>query len=490
MLWAMTAAASTPSPTAAWSDELRWTDAVGLAQLVRTGEITPSELVDGAIERLTALEPALQLLVSESFERARIQAAGDLPDGPFRGVPFLLKDAVQHSEGDPYAHGLSALKDGDWRAPHDSELARRYRQAGLVLLGRTKVPELTMSSTTEPLAYGPAHNPWSLNHSPGGSSGGSAAAVAAGIVPVAHGNDMGGSIRIPASCCGLVGLKPSRDRMSLAPDHGEYWGPLTYEHVLTRTVRDSAAVLDATAGSVPGDLHSAPMPLRPWLSDVGTEPGRLRIGVMVDLPNGGPVDAQCIQATRDAADLLASLGHSVEEFAGAQLGNPAGAGAMSTVIAVGLAGEVTQWEDRLGIVIDDLEPMPAALVAAGRSAAAVDLVRAVDTLATWSRQIATVTASFDIVISPTMAIPPPVLGTLSGDRPLEEAIPGWSAMSGFAIAFDVSGQPAISLPLHWTAEGLPIGVQFVAAYGREDLLFQLSGQLELAKPWADRRPPI
>ena len=173
-------------------------------------------------------------------------------------MPFLLKDAVQHSEGDPYGHGLASLKGISWRSPHDTELARRYRQSGLVLLGRTKVPELTMSSTTEPLAYGAAHNPWSLERSTGGSSGGSAAAVAAGIVPVAHGNDMGGSIRIPASCCGAVGLKPSRDRTSFAPDYGEYWGPLTHEHVITRTVRDSAAVLDATAGPVPGDLHMAP----------------------------------------------------------------------------------------------------------------------------------------------------------------------------------------------------------------------------------------
>jgi amidase len=347
-----------------------------------------------------------------------------------------------------------------------------------------------MSSTTEPLFYGPAHNPWSLEHSPGGSSGGSAAAVAAGIVPVAHGNDMGGSIRIPASCCGLVGLKPSRDRMSLAPDHGEYWGPLTYEHVLSRTVRDSAALLDATAGSVPGDLHVAPLPTRPWLDEVGVDPGRLRVGVMLELPNGGPVDPVCVQAARDAADLLASLGHHVEELSGATLANQAGAAAMSTIIAVGLAGEVTQWERTLDITIDGLEPLQAAMVAGGRAASALDLVRAVDVLAGWSRQIVSACSEIDVLLSPTMAIPPPRLGTLSGDRPLEDAIPGLAAMSGFAIPFDVSGQPAISLPLTWSAEGLPIGVQFVAGYGREDVLFRLAGQLELACPWAQKRPPI
>ena len=474
---------------APWSDELRWTDAVGQAELVRTGRVSPAELVNAAIERLTALNPKLDLLVSDSFERARAQAAGELPDGPFRGVPYLLKDAVQHSEGDPYSHGLAALKDNAWRSPHDTELARRYRQAGLVLLGRTKVPELTMSSTTEPLGWGPAHNPWALDRSPGGSSGGSGAAVAAGIVPAAHGNDMGGSIRIPASCCGLVGLKPSRDRNSLAPDHGEYWGPLTYEHMITRTVRDSAALLDASAGSVPGDLHSAPPPSRPWGEDVAADPKRLRVGVFLDLPSGGAVDPECAAAARSVADLLSNLGHEVVEFSGSSLASPHAA-ATTTVIGVGLASELAVWEERLAISEWNLEPLPAAMVAAGKAASALDYVRAVNQLADWSRQIAAVSSSYDLLLSPTMAIQPPVLGTLSGDNPLEDILPGLGAMSGFAIPFDVSGQPAISLPLHWSPEELPIGVQFVAAHGREDLIFQISGQLERARPWANRRPPL
>ena len=472
------------------SDELLWNDAVGLAELVRTGQVSPAELVDAAIERLEALEPQLQLLVSDSFERARKEAGGPLPDGPFRGVPFLLKDAVQHSEGDPYGHGLASLKGISWRSPHDTELARRYRQAGLVLLGRTKVPELTMSSTTEPLAYGPAHNPWALDRSPGGSSGGSAAAVAAGIVPVAHGNDMGGSIRIPASCCGAVGLKPSRWRTSFAPDYGEYWGPLTHEHVITRTVRDSAAVLDATAGPVPGDLQMAPPPARPWLQEVSADPGALRIGLMLDLPNGAPVDPECRSAATRTAALLEELGHHIEEFSSARLVNDAGSAGMSTLIGVGLASEVVKWEQRLAITIDDLEPMPTAMVAAGRAASALDLVQAVDAFAVWSRQIAAVTGEFDILLSPTMACLPPLLGTLSGDQPLEQCFAGWGAMCGYALPFDVSGQPAISLPLQQSESGLPIGIQLVAAYGREDLLFRLSGQLEQAAPWAGRRPAL
>ncbi|HEX4432337.1 MAG TPA: amidase family protein [Frankiaceae bacterium] len=471
-------------------DDLQWADAVGLAELVRTGAVAPGELVDAAIERLQALEPRLQLLVSESFERARKEAAGALPDGPFRGVPFLLKDAVQHSEGDPYGHGLASLKGISWRSPHDTELAHRYRRSGLVLLGRTKVPELTMSSTTEPLAYGPAHNPWSTAHSTGGSSGGSAAAVAAGIVPVAHGNDMGGSIRIPASCCGAVGLKPSRWRTSFAPDYGEYWGPLTHEHVITRTVRDSAAVLDATAGSVPGDLHMAPPPVRPWLQEVGADPGHLRIGMMLELPNGAPVDPECVRAATETAALLEGLGHHIEPFSGASLVNEAGSGAMSTLIAVGLASEVVKWEQRLAITMDDLEPMPTAMVAAGRAASALDVARAVDAFAVWSREIAAKTGVFDVLLSPTMAILPPLLGTLSGDQPLDQCFAGWGAMCGFAIPFDVSGQPAISLPLHWSETGLPIGVQLVAGYGREDVLFRLAGQLEQARPWSAKRPPL
>ncbi|HEX4017143.1 MAG TPA: amidase family protein [Frankiaceae bacterium] len=472
------------------SDDLHWSDAVGMAELVRSGAASPSELVDAAIERLEALEPQLQLLVSDSFERARKEAAGGLPEGPFRGVPFLLKDAVQHSEGDPYGHGLASLKGISWRSPHDTELARRYRQSGLVLLGRTKVPELTMSSTTEPLAYGPAHNPWALDRSTGGSSGGSAAAVAAGIVPVAHGNDMGGSIRIPASCCGAVGLKPSRWRTSFAPDYGEYWGPLTHEHVITRTVRDSAAVLDATAGSVPGDLQSAPSPARPWLQEVGADPGKLRIGLMLDLPNGAPVDPECAAAATATATLLEELGHSVDPFSGASLTNEQGSAGMSTLIGVGLASEVVRWEQRLGITMDDLEPMPTAMVAAGRAASALDLVQATDAFAAWSREIAALTGVFDVLLSPTMACLPPLLGRLSGDQPLEQCFAGWGAMCGYALPFDVSGQPAISLPLHTSASGLPIGVQLVAGYGREDLLFRLSGQLEQALPWSSRRPPL
>jgi amidase len=471
-------------------DELRWTDAVGQAELVRSGRVSAPELVEAAIGRIESLDPELGALVDRRFERARAEVASGPSPGPFAGVPFLLKDAVQHSEGDRYQHGLAVLRDHPWRSPADTELTRRYRAAGLVLLGRTKVPELTQSATTEPLAFGPAHNPWDLHRSPGGSSGGSAAAVAAGLVPVAHGNDMGGSIRIPASCCGLVGLKPSRDRTSLAPDLGEYWGPLTHEHVLTRTVRDSAAVLDATAGSVPGDLHQAPRPDRPWADEVGAHPGQLRIGLVTEAPRGGPVDPECRAAVVDAAHRMETLGHHVDPMDAAALADDEGATAMARVISAGIARDVALWEERLGVVVDGLEPMSEASVALGRSLSAGDLIGATDVLARWSRRIAEATARFDLVLSPTLAMLPPRLGVLRGDRPLADLLPGLAAMTAFVLPFDVSGQPAVSLPLWWTPDGLPVGVQLVAAYGREDLLFRVAAQLEAAHPWSDRRPTL
>jgi amidase len=408
-------------------------------------------------------------------------------------VPFLLKDAVQQSEGDRYQHGSAFLRDHPLVSSADTGLTRRYRLAGFVQLGRTKVPELTMSSTTEPLAFGPTHNPWSLSRSSGGSSGGSAAAVAAGMVPAAHGNDMGGSIRIPASCCGLVGLKPSRGRTTLAPDWGMYWGPLTHEHVLTRSVRDSAAVLDATAGATPGDLYEAPWPSRPWLDEVAEqEVPRLRAGLMLETHHGVPVDPQCSTAATAAAALLEELGHSVEPFAADSIHDDAGPASMGAVIAASVARDIGRWEELVGATVQegDLEPMTAASLAGGRAMTATDYVEHLDVLARWSRRIARATGPYDVIVSPTMAVLPPALGTISADRPLEDAIPVFAGMTGFALPFDISGQPAISLPLHWSNEGLPVGVQVVAAYGREDLLFLLAGQLERARPWADRWPPI
>jgi amidase len=467
------------------ASEIHWLDALGQAELVRAGEVTPLELVNLAIERIERLDPVLRAIVYRRFARARTEAAAVPADTPFRGVPFLLKDAVVRSAGDRYQHGLAALRDHPWYSPHDSELVRRYRAAGLTVLGRTAVPELTLAVTTEPTAFGPVRNPWDLERTAGGSSGGSAAAVAAGLVPAAHGNDMGGSIRIPAACCGLVGLKPSRDRTSLAPDFGEYWGPLTSQHVLTRSVRDSAALLDATAGGMTGDLHTAAPAVRPWLDEVGRDPGLLRIGLMTVPPGGEPVDAECLRAVNQTAQLLERLGHRVEHLHGPDLFDPIGRAGMLRIVSTGAARDVDEWERRLGVSIADLEPRTAAAVELGRGTSAVDLMNATDALARWSRRIASHTARFDSILSPTMALLPPKVGEFTEHTPIASMSP----VTALTVVFNVSGQPAISLPLGTTPTGLPVGVQIAAALGGEDILFRLAAQLEAAQPWNHRRPP-
>ncbi len=298
------------------SDEFAWLDATGQAELIRRGDTTPLELVDAAIARIEDLDPRLNAVIIPLYEKARAAAASpDLPDGPFRGVPFLLKDAVAHSAGDPYHCGMQVLKDAGWTEPADTWLVERFRAAGFVIAGKTNLPELATSVTTEPLAYGPTRNPWNPDHSAGGSSGGAGAAVASGMVAAAHGNDMGGSIRIPASVCGLVGLKPSRGRNTLGPDFGEYWAMTTHEHVLTRSVRDTAAVLDATAGPGVGDPYTAPPPARPFADEVGADPGRLRIGFRTTRRDGSESHPDCVAAVAATVALLESLGHDVEPVA-------------------------------------------------------------------------------------------------------------------------------------------------------------------------------
>jgi amidase len=481
------------------ASELAFLDATAQAELVRAGEITPVELVEAAIGRIEALDPVFGAMVSTRFDRAVSEAAAGPPGppgppaspaAPFRGVPMVVKDAVQHSEGDLYQHGMRFLRDRPWRSPADTELVRRYRAAGFVIVGRSKVPELTTSPTTEPLAHGPARNPWNPRYTTGGSSGGSAAAVASGMVPVGHANDMGGSIRIPASCCGLVGLKPSRNRTSLAPLHGEYWGPLTHEHVVCRSVRDTAAVLDATAGPAPGDLHFAAPPARPWASEVG-EPvsAPLRVGLITGHRYGGTVHASCVEAASSAAALLESLGHHVEPCGVEAMADIDGMMGFGLIIAAGVAAEVAGWEQRLGEPVVDLEPANAAMVSRGQAATAVDLVKAVDAVAAWSRRMAAAYGGFDVLLSPTMPNPPIELGVADATRPVAEMQAVHGDMAALALPFDVTGEPALSLPLGTSPEGLPVGVQLVAPVGREDLLIRLGSALEAAAPWVDRRPP-
>ncbi|MBL7502158.1 amidase [Frankia sp. CNm7] len=465
-------------------------DATAQAELVRRGDVTPAELVEAAARRIEALDPAVGALVHTRFEQALREAHGELPDGPFRGVPMVLKDAVQHSAGDPYQHGTRFLRDRTWVSPADSELTRRYRAAGFVIVGRSKVPELTSATTTEPLAHGPARNPWNLDHSTGGSSGGSAAAVAAGMVPVGHANDMGGSIRIPASCCGLVGLKPTRDRMSLAPA-GQYWGPLTHEHVVCHSVRDTAAILDATAGPVPGDLHTAPPPARAWAAEVGAPVAPLRVGLLTGQPDGEPFHPDCAAAAQAAGRLLEELGHAVEPVSADGLaGDGAGRWAFHLVTAVGIAQAVAGWERLLGEPVTDLEPMNATLVEHGRAVSGIELLAAIDDLAAWSRRITAAYAGYDVLLSPTIPIPPIRLGVADPTQPVQVQGPLHAQIASLVLPYDVTGQPAISLPLATGADGLPIGVQLAARHGREDVLIALASALEQAAPWSARRSPV
>ncbi len=475
------------------TDDLAFLDATAQAELVRTGALSAGELVDAAIARIEQIDGRLNAVIHRRFERARAEAADGATfaaAAPFAGVPFLVKDAVCHTAGDPFHAGMQALKDAGWTEREDTWLAARFRAAGFVFVGKTNTPELATSVTTEPRAYGPTRNPWDETRSTGGSSGGSAAAVAAGLVPVAHGNDMGGSIRFPASMCGIVGLKPTRARTTLGPDFGEYWGPLTHEFVLTRTIRDTAAVLDAVSGAGPGDPYTAPPPRRPYVEELNAPFAALRIGFRTETLEGDASHPDVVRAVDDAAQLLADIGHNVEPTAIPALDGSFNTGYV-TVLATSVARDVARWSARLGRdITDELEPMNTFFATMGSQLTALDYAEAMEVMQAWSRRVANWWLDHDVLVVPTSPEPPVHLGEIGPDN----LDPGVGARMGrlvtFCSPFDVTGQPAISLPLHWNDDGLPIGVQLVAAYGREDLLLRVAAQLEQARPWADRHPPI
>ncbi|MGI9592325.1 MAG: amidase [Myxococcota bacterium] len=476
------------------TDPFSGLDATGQAELVRSGEAKPLELVDAAIARVEALDGQIGAVVTRLFEQARRQAASpDLPDGPFRGVPYLLKDLTAATAGDPFYKGNRALRDAGHKASADTALARRFRQAGLVLIGKSNTPEFGFTVTTEPEAIGPSRNPWNTEHSTGGSSGGSAAAVAARLVPIAHANDGGGSIRIPASECGLVGLKPSRARVSLAP-LGEDWHGLVAEGMVTLSVRDAAAALDAMAGPEAGDPYAAPASERPYREELSRDPGRLRIGLLRTRPGGAALHDECAAAVDATAQLLEGLGHHVEASYPAALEEaPMGDYFSSMVVAhaARLHEETSELLQR-SLGPDDFESYTWNMIAQGREMSASQYIAASEWLQDWSRRVADWwAAGFDLLLTPTIAEPPPRLGTLSSaagdpDEVLERVL----TLIPFTPPYNVTGQPAISLPLHWSQSGLPVGVQLVAAYGREDLLIRVASALEQAAPWGERRPPL
>ncbi len=487
------------------ADDTRWLDATTQAELISTREATSTELVDASIRRIEALDDPINAVIMRWFERARHQAEAfdELPlesehrNGAFAGVPFLLKDLGNHVAGLPLTSGNRAARDDTPLSRHDSNLVVHFRNAGLITLGRTNSPEFGSLPVTEPLAYGPTRNPWDPEYTPGGSSGGAAAAVAAGMVPIAHASDGGGSIRIPASCCGLVGLKPSQGRVSMGPERDE--SGLSTQLCVSRSVRDTARMLDAVHGPGVGDSVIAPAPTRPYADELGVDPGRLRIGMLDRHPIGGELHADCVTAVRSAAALLEGLGHDVS------LGHPPiledaefprrFAAMWAALMAVGI--------DALGqtlgrpLTADDVEPVNWAQGAYAEHLSASEYAKALAAVGQYRRHVQGWWADgWDLLLTPTLAAPPLPIGGLYGeqgdgidpDNPMAPSIRAGRFVA-FTPQFNASGQPAISLPLHWNDNGLPIGVQLVAAYGREDLLIRIASQLEAAAPWADRRPP-
>jgi Asp-tRNA(Asn)/Glu-tRNA(Gln) amidotransferase A subunit family amidase len=458
-------------------------DAVGLAALVAAREISPGALLETAVTAAERLDPAINALSQKLYDHGRAAIEAGLPGGPLAGVPFLLKDAGADLAGTPTMLGARILKDHIAEA--DSTLVARYKAAGLVIFGKTTTPEFALAASTETSLTGATRNPWDLARTAGGSSGGSGAAVAAGLVPAAHASDGGGSIRIPASCCGLFGLKPTRARTPTGPAAGEGWGSLAAAHVLTRSVRDSAVFLDAAQGAAPGDPYWAPPRALPYAQEVGADPGRLRIALQLAPPSGAAVDPECVAAAENAARLLEDLGHVVEP---ADL--PGDWGPLGEAVWILVASNVSRTLEAIGaaqgrsIGSEDVDTVTWSAVEASRQMRVEDYPRALAAIHAQGRRMAAFHDRFDVVLSPTLGHPPPLLGVQRTDTDdLAEYREALAAFSPFTQMFNVTGQPSMSLPLHRTRGGLPVGVMISAGFGREDLLFRLAGQIEAAQPW-------
>jgi amidase/6-aminohexanoate-cyclic-dimer hydrolase len=464
-------------------------DALGLAELVRAGQVSPTELLDTALERINAHDGRLNAVVTPMVDQARTAIKQGLPEGPFTGVPFSLKDLGVLYAGVPTSNGSRIF--ADFIPDHDSTLVERYKAAGLVIMAKTNTPEFGLAATTEPVLHGPTRNPWHLDYSPGGSSGGAAAGVAAGYWPMAHATDGGGSIRIPASMCGLFGLKPSRGRVPQGPDIGEGIAGMATGHSVSRSVRDSAALLDATAGPAPGDPYAAPPPARPFLDEVGAPPGQLRIALCSTDFVGRPIDPECKRAVRAAGALCESLGHRVEEAA-PDLSGLALYRAWRIVPAANLWLNVNARARALGREPHpgDVEPLTWQWMQEGRRYTAADYMEVVTTMHALGRRVAAFLERYDLILSSTLARPPIPLGLLDTTT---EDVEGYvelcfERISPLTPLFNETGGAAMTVPLHWSDAGLPIGIQFGGALGDEPKLFRLAAELEEAAPWRDRRP--
>lgn len=471
------------------SNEIAHLDATSLGELVRKKEVKVIELIDDTIERIEKLNPALNAVITSMYDFARDAAKSSIPDGPFTGVPFLIKDLLTPIRGVPMSNGSKVLMN--FVPDHDSELVRRYKRAGLIIVGKTNTSEFGLLPTTEPKAFGPTRNPWNTTCSPGGSSGGSAVAVASRMVPMAHGNDGGGSLRIPASCCGVFALKPTRARNSWSPDLGDLAGGMACAHALTLSVRDSAALLDATAGYVMGDPYWAPPITRPFIKEVGADPGVLRIAFSSNLSvSGYSAHGDCTRAVNDAALLCESLGHRVEEMSPV-INESSFPDAIKVKWSACAASSVKILVKTMGLSQEHFEELTWKLYELGMSYDAADYLLAEQTIQRASRDIASFFEKYDLWLTPTLGLPPPPLGSF-------DATPN-NPLHGFELTTEVghftglcnlTGQPAMSVPLYWNTNAIPIGAHFVGRFGDEATLFRLAAQLESARPWNIKRPPV
>ena len=470
-------------------DEYRKHDATALAGLIAKREISASDVLDIAIARAEQVNPAINAIVHQQYEKARTTAAAGAPDGPLKGVPYLIKDLAFLDKGEPARLGSSLFKD--YVADHDSAYVTRCKKAGLVIMGRSATPEFGLNPNTEPRLHGSCRNPWNLEHSPGGSSGGAAAAVAAGVLPVAHATDGGGSIRIPAAQCGLFGLKPSRGRVSFAPDTGEGWGGLSIGHVVSRSVRDSALMLDCTAGAEPGDPYAAPTPERTFVEALGRPPGKLRIALMLQDHRGAKLHPECEAAVQNAAKLCASLGHSVEE-ADPKLDLIALRPMNARIAAANTARSCALRWKALGREPNpkDVEAGTWATYQRGLQISGVEYAEAIAAVHTMGRRMAAFLGSYNVILSTVLAGPPPKLGYFDQNGDPATFAERVNTYLSVTPLHNATGTPAMSVPLHWTADGLPVGVHFAGRYGEEATLLQLAAQLEQAQPWFDRVPAL
>ncbi len=467
-------------------------DGLGLAKLVRQNEVTPSELLEHALAGIDAVNPQLNGVVARLADLAEAEIAAGLPDGPFKGVPFLVKELGVQAKGAPSRCGSKLTED--LVAVADSELMKRFRAAGLVTTAMTASPEFGFNPTCESVFYGPTHNPWDLGRSPGGSSGGSAAMVAAGVVPVAHANDGGGSIRIPASCCGLVGLKPTRNRVPTGPSFGDWLNGLAIELIVSRSVRDTAAMLDAVQGPDTGPPDIITPPERPYLDEMETPPGNLRIGWTATPISGVDVHPDVVDGLHNTVKLMESLGYElVEEKFDIDWNHFFEA--LLTIWTAYLTWAIDALANAVKSTpsLENMERVTWELYHHGKSLSAMDMHNALANFNTVNRQTGAMFERFDLLLTPTIAQPPLPLGTLDQNavgvdaREWTRQVFDWVP---FTPLFNTTGQPAISLPLHWSPDGLPIGMQFAAKLNDEATLIRLAAQLEEAKPWIEQKPPV